>query len=208
MRTITLKTYGDTSDVEALTDAYADDYGGLFMLSLFGNDSVVKAMSGHILDNNGKRSRSRWSYNGLYVMTGDEDRDHFVHTNPRAHYRVTTQKIQTGLTHQLIVDTRFFEATEKDPTRLVCVKPNEDPAAALWDVILKHVASPMLPEWSEAVYQVLLNNRRRYGGEKDGYVRQYDAYPEGSKMLLVSLVEEQLDAIISSLVQGGKLTWN
>ena len=85
MRTITLKTYGDTSDVEALTDAYADDYGGLFMLSLFGNDSVVKAMSGHILDNNGKRSRSRWSYNGLYVMTGDEDRDHFVNTNPRAH---------------------------------------------------------------------------------------------------------------------------
>ena len=90
----------------------------------------------------------------------------------------------------------------------MCVKPNEDPAAALWDVILKHVASPMLPEWSEAVYQVLLNNRRCYGGEKDGYVRQYDAYPEGSKMLLVSLVEEQLDAIISSLVQGGKLTWN
>jgi len=208
MKTIILKTYGDTSDVEALTDAYSDDYGGLFMLSLFGNDSVVKAMSGHILDGNGKKSRNRWSYNGLYVMSGDEDQNHFVHAHPRQHYRVITQKIQTGLTHQLIIDPRFFEATEKEPTRLVYVRPGEDPAAVLWEVILKHVASPMLPEWTEAVYQVLLNNRRRYDGEKDGYAREYDAYPEGSRVLMVSLDEEQLDAIISSLVQGGSLKWN
>ena len=43
MRTITLS---DESKVEAFTDCYAEIHGTVILLSIIGNDSVVKAISG------------------------------------------------------------------------------------------------------------------------------------------------------------------
>ncbi len=206
MRTITL--HGE-SEVEAFTDCYAEIYGTLILLSIIGNDSVVKAISGTLL---GNRRKSRGD---IYV--NDETRGWYgrrsLYRNPRASFKVTTAKLMSGVSHQLIYDERFFRANEKDRdsydrgTRYVLVNPGDAVADLVYHSVLKDLPTPTLPEWSHAIYKELRARSDEFGSRSTGKIKEIAAYPEGVKVLSVQVMEEALDAAVSDLVKRGIISW-
>jgi hypothetical protein len=208
MRTITLHSYGK-SNVEALTDCCAENNGHVVLLSIIGNDSVVKAISGTLLD-----SRHR-SAGDIYI--GDEDScrgKRYLYRGGTSVFKVITAKLGQGVTHQLIYDMRFFRLNEKDVgnfdegTRYVFLRPGDDAADLVYQSVLKGLPTPTLPEWGTAIYKKLRKKGKdRFGSWRPGRIREVDTYPSDVKVLSVQVSEEGLDAIVSDLVKRGKITW-
>ena len=207
MRTITLHSYG-RSQVEAWTDCYAELYGRVVLLSLIGNDSVVKAISGTLLNNKRRSDRD------IYV--NDETRWNgklSLYRESRVAFKVTTAKLRAGVTHQLILDVRFFGANEKDEgssdegTRYVLVRPGEDEADIVYHSVLKDLPTPTLPEWSHAIYEELQARSDDYLSAMSGRIREIDCYPDEIKVLSVRVSEEALDGVVSELVKRGVIGW-
>jgi hypothetical protein len=207
MRTITLESYGK-SEVDAFTDCYAEKHGSVILLSIIGNDSVLKAISATLIDNR------RNSTLELYV----EDEKHWrgrkcLFRDPRATYKVTTAKLRSGLSHQLIYDERFFRANEKDQdsydrgTRYVLVKPGENEADLVYHSVLKGLPTPTLPEWSHAIYGGLQAQDDDLWSSTSGRIKKIDTYPEEVKVISVQVTEEALDSVVSDLVKRGVIGW-
>jgi len=191
MRTITLKSYGK-----------------LILLSIIGNDSAVKAIYGTLFDN------GRHSAGDIYV---NDETQWYGRTslcrNPRAAYKITSTKLRSGVTHQLIYDDRFLRVSEKDRdsadegTRYVLVKPGEITADLVYQAVLKNLPTPTLPEWSHAIYEELLALSEDFSSLTKGRIEEIDTYPEEIKVISVQVSEEALDAVVSDLVKRGVIGW-
>jgi len=200
METIAFKSYG-RSDIEAKTDCYAYQHGTVLFLSMVGNDSAVKALSSAVLD-----ASSRY---GLH-LTLDDGRQIGRSDSKKVHYARRTTKLASGCTHEMLVDTRFFEPHPESTERFVLVRPGENPAAVLYETIIKNVPSPTLPAWKEEIYSELKRRGQRsgyYGESADGTVRVIAGYPAETFVLQVNLSEGALDEIVSHLVSTGVVSW-
>jgi hypothetical protein len=207
MRTITLRSYRK-SEGDALSDCYAQVNGRVLLLSLIGNDSVVKAVSGTFLDTN------RGSDRDLYV--NDEacwNGRMYLYRAPGTAFEVITAKLRSGLTHQLIHDIRFLRENRKDQDgfdkglRYVLVNPGEVPADLVYQSVLRHLPTPTLPEWSHAIYEELRDRSNDYRSPSMGRVTEIESYPEGTKVISVQVTEDSLDAVVSDLVKKGIIGW-
>jgi hypothetical protein len=208
MKNITLHSYGK-SEVEAWTDCYAERYGRVILLSLIGNDSVVKAISGTLLDKKGNSSAS------LYV--NDDTRGWYgrksLYRDSRSAFKVSTAKLRPGVTHQLICDVRFFQVNEKDEgsgdedVRYVLARAGEDEAELVYRAVLKHLPTPTLPEWSRAIYEEILARSDDFLSRDSGRISEIDSYPEEVKVISVKVSEEALDGVVSDLVKRGIIGW-
>ena len=206
MRTITLS---GESKVEAFTDCYAEIHGTVILLSIIGNDSVVKAISRTLLSN---RRRSRGE---IYVndATRSWSGRRYLDRDPSASFKVTTARLMSGLSHQLIYDERFFRANEKERgtfdrgTRYVLVNPGDDVADLVYHSVLKELPTPTLPEWSRAIYEELRARSGEFRSRTMGRIKEIDAYPSDIKVISVQVTEEVLDSVVSDLVKRGVIGW-
>lgn len=208
MKTITLHSYGK-SEVEAWTDCHAELYGRVVLLSIIGNDSVVKAISGTLLEKKGNSSAS--------LRVDDDGQSWYGRTSlyrdPRAAFRVGTAKLRPGVTHQLIYDVRFFQANQKDEgtsdegLRYVMVRPGEDEADLVYRAVLKDLPTPTLPEWSRPIYEEVLARSDDSLSHYSGRIQEIDCYPEEFKVISVKVSEEALDRVVSDLVKRGIIGW-
>lgn len=208
MKTITLRSYGK-SEVEAWTDCYAELHGRVVLLSIIGNDSVVKAISGTLLDKKGNSSASLYVNDDRHGWYGKLN----LCRDSRAAFKVTTVKLRSGVTHQLIYDVRFFQANEKDEgasdegVRYVMVRPGEDAADLVYWAVLKHLPTPTLPEWSHAIYEELQARSEDYLSGMSGRIREIDCYPDEVKVISLRVSEQALDEVVSDLVKRGVIGW-
>lgn len=208
MKSVTLNSSGK-SQVEAFTDCYAEQHGIVILLSIVGNDSVVKALSATLLD------KSKRSDANLYVHDEKKRRSRrtSLYRDSRAELKVRTAKLQPGVTHQLIYDVRFVRANEKDEgtyyegMRHVLVKPGEDAADLVYQSVLKHLPTPTLPEWSHAIYEEIRAQSKVSWRPMAGQIRDIDTYPKEFKVLSVQVSEAGLDAVVSDLVKRGVIGW-
>jgi hypothetical protein len=199
LRRIALRTYGERSDTEALTDCYVTFYGKVLILSLVGNDSSVNALSAAIKD------KSKNAY-GLYAGERDSHSGDYVSRAPKTHYKEFTAKLAQGVTHKLLMDTRFFEPEDdksgkKDSgpdahVRLVFVRLGEDIASVVYAQVLRNIPTPMLPEWSGPVCEALRIRDK---------LKVYDGF--NGTVVTLDITEKDLDLIVSSLVKAGVISW-
>ena len=199
LRRIALRTYGERSDTEAMTDCYVTFYGKVLILSLVGNDSSVNALSAAIKD------KSKNAY-GLYAGASDSYNGDYVSRAPKVHYKEFTAKLAQGVTHKLLMDTRFFEPEEEKSgkrnsgpdahIRLVFVRLGEDTAAVVYEQVLRNIPTPMLPEWSGPVCEALRMRNK---------LRTYEGF--NGTVVALDITEQDLDEIVSSLVKTGVISW-
>jgi hypothetical protein len=206
MRAVTLNSSWQ-SEAEVFTDCYAAEYGRIILLSMVGNDPLIKAISSSLLDNRGQ------STSDVYVHDGKNWRGKTcLYCDPKANFNADSAKLRTGLTHQLICDERFFRANERDRGRLdeglryVLIKPGEITAEIVYQSVIRHLSTPTLPEWSHAIYEEILARNNDWGPTA-GRIKEIDAYPEGFTVLSVRVTDQALDEVVSDLVKRRIVGW-
>jgi hypothetical protein len=133
-----------------------------------------------------------------------------VFKSQEADYRLFTTK-SGNVCHQVIVDKRFTEdiGIEKD-YRFVLLAPDADPAVTLYQYLEKRIPSPMLPAWSQALYDAMTANADRYQPRTPYEQAKAELIPAqfGNRQALrIRVTEETLDALISYLTHTGRVTF-
>jgi len=160
--------------VEVYTDGYAYDpvSMSLHLVSLAGNDSAVKAVSaaiiGHREVNIHREGKPTLDLSAHYGIS----------------YRILSVKLDCGAVHQIVADERFFHPSDQGDHLLVA-PPEKELPEVVYQRVLSHVASPLLPEWAEWICSRLSEQRRLK--ELEGTV----------KVVEVRAEEYALDQIVS-----------
>lgn len=201
MQEIRLLTYGDESDVEALTDCVVAESGQVLLLSLVGNQSIIDSLSSHLL---AKAGRSTVNYLQLDQELGYSSQ---IHRGPKAHYKIQTTKLAPGLAHQLVIDDRFFDADEDSGVKLVLLGPDDDAATVVYNTVIREIPTPTLPEWAQTLYDHMLVTTRSFYDRGHAAVRIFEGYPTGTRVAWCRVTENQLDRLVSQLVREGEISW-
>ena len=165
--------------VESLTDGYVhDDHWRVYMLSVAGHDSAVKAITAALVSG---RSIDVVSDSTLTLMKPYGE-----------HYRVLSSKLPSAFLHQMVVSERFFDAGE-DGQRLIYIGDGEEADAILYEVVRSSYAVPLIPEWSRWLYGKLADVEAL--GELSGT----------RTVLTLDADEELLDELISEGVATGEI---
>jgi len=167
--------------VEAFTDGYAyDDYLHLYLLSAAGRDSSVKAITSAVTS-------------GRYV---DILSDRVITVNkPYAEsYRILSSKPASGFLHQVVLSDRFFNC-EPLGNKLIYVPDGDDVAAAVYEAVRSNYAVPLIPEWSQWLY------------EKMAEQMALEQLSGNRRVLRLSADEELLDDLVSEGVRNGEITF-
>jgi len=168
-------------DVQAFTDGYAyDEYSGLYLLSVAGHDGSVRAISSALVSGRTVEIASKpvieaWAPFG-------------------AKYRILSGKLASGLLHQLVVADGFFRSADARDKLLYVDRP-EDAARLVYEAVRSGHPVPLIPEWSEWLYEKL--RREEHVEELLGT----------KKVLRLRLDEELLDSLVSEGVGSGEITF-
>lgn len=130
--------------VEAYTDGYIyDRWDQLYLLSVAGHDSAVKAITSCVLS-------------GIAVEIITEDNEIDLNSIYREEYRVISSKLPSGLTHQIVFTESFFEDNgEKEKLVFVGAGLGADPATVVFNKIQHSFPVPLIPEWKGWLYEAL-----------------------------------------------------
>lgn len=170
--------YGNDIDVEAYTDGYAyDEYSCLYLLSVAGHDSSVKAITSALVSG---RTIEILSEPAIEAWTGY-----------RQKFRIISSKLLSALLHQVVAEEGFFR-TPDGPENLLYVD-NEDPAQIVYEAARAACPVPVIPEWSGWLYSRL---------RRQGYVHELQGT---KKVLRLGVNEEDLDSLISEGVSNGEI---
>ncbi|MBW1947846.1 MAG: hypothetical protein JRI33_07915 [Deltaproteobacteria bacterium] len=173
--------YYNGINVESFTDGYAyDEYSCLYLLSVAGRDASVKAITSALVS--GRR---------IEIMS-DEIID--VGTSFGQKYRILSTKLPDALLHQLVLAEGFFRSSD-GRENLLYVDRKDDAARLVYDTVRNGYPVPVIPEWSEWLYERL---------------RQEDYVEEllGTRQVLkLCLDEESLDAMVSDGVKNGEISF-
>jgi hypothetical protein len=167
-------------DVEAFTDRYAcDEYSCLYLLSVAGRDSNVKAItsaavSGRIVEVLSEPAVEAWSSYGQ-------------------RYRIMSARLPGSALHQVVAEEGFFRNAEK-PQTLLCVGDG-DPALLVYEAVRRAYPVPLVREWSGWLYRRLV---------QEGHVRELSGT---RKVLKMTLGEELLDSLVSEGVKSGEISF-
>lgn len=179
---VVFEEYSRGIRISAYTDLYAYDpeNASLVFISLAGTDQAVKAVSSAII---GGRTVSIMSVTNMEIpVTG----------HPESHFRVLSTKLSCGAVHQLVVDMRFF-GNEHSESRLIIIPQADDVSKVVYSLVLAHMASPLIPEWSTWICRQLSHQ---------DLMRQM----EGTlKVIEVSLSKSTVDEIISKGVRTRRI---
>lgn len=165
--------------VEAFTDGYAyDRYSYLYLLSVAGHDSNVKAITSALVS-------------GRTVEILSEDVIE-AGTAYGKKYRILSTRTPSGLLHQVVLADGLLRSPDGHE-RLIYVDQEEDVAGAVHEAVRDGYPVPLIPEWSD-----WLCDRLR----KDSYLEEL--YGK-RKVLRLNLSEESLDSMISGGVRNGEI---
>ena len=173
--------YDKGIDVEAYTDGYAyDEYNSLYLLSVAGYDSSVKAITSAFL-----------SWKDIEILTENplSFRKGFA-----GRYRVLGTKVGHGLLHQIVLADGFFKFSDAGH-KLVYIDKEEQAPEMVYNSIKKSYSVPLIPEWSEWLYKKL---------------KQENCLEEllgTKKVIKIDVCEEKLDSIISEGVKNGEISF-
>jgi hypothetical protein len=165
--------------VEAFTDGYAyDEYSCLYLLSVAGRDSNVKAITSAVVS--GRR---------IQIMS-----DSVIEAGSSfgEKYRILSAKLPDALLHQVVVAEGFFRP-DKERDRLLYVDGAQDTARLVYDAVRDGYPVPLIPEWSEWLYEKLRqeNQAQELQGTR--------------KVVRLSVDEESLDTMISEAVRSREI---
>jgi len=177
---VRFRDYGSGIDVEAFTDGYAhDEYSYLYLLSVAGHDSSVKAITSALVS-------------GRYIEIMSEPVIEAVASYGRK-YRIMSTRLPGKLLHQVVASEGFFRSSD-GPASLLYVE-NEDPARLVYEAVRSDYPVPVIPEWSGWLYRRL---------RKEGHVHELKGT---KKVLSLTLDEESLDSLISEAVSNGEISF-
>lgn len=173
------RDYFQGIDVDAYTDGYAyDEYSSLYLLSVAGHDSSVKAITSALVS--GKKIEIE-SQEPLYLSSGFGQK-----------YRILAAKLASGLLHQVALEDGFFASPNRG-RRLLYIDNDEHAPKLLYDAVTRNYSVPLIPEWSEWLYEKL---RKQNGLAKLCGTR---------KALKLVIGEEELDSIVSEGVRSHEI---
>jgi hypothetical protein len=134
--------------VSAYVDQYAYDpaNGALLFMSVAGSEQAVKAISSAIVACKTVSIRKRKS-------------EELVRGHPASRYRIMSAKLPGGALHQITADARFFINSDA-LSRLVIIPAGAQHHETVYKQILDPLASPVIPVWSQWIYERLLETDR------------------------------------------------
>ncbi len=150
----------------------------MYLLSLAGNDSSVKAISSAVVSG---RTIDILSEEPIYLEKGFGQK-----------YRIFNSRLDSSLLHQLLLADSFFNL---EGDRLLYVGRGEDAPQILYRAVRESCSVPMIPEWSEWLYNKL--KRENYLEELRGT----------RKVLKLSIEERELESIVSEGVKSGEISF-
>ena len=173
------RDYYNDVDVEAFTDGYAyDEYSNLYLLSVAGHDSNVKAITSALVS-------------GRIIEILSEDVIS-LGTEFDQKYRILGTKLPDGLIHQIVLADGFFKSPE-NRYKLLYIDKQEDTFHIVYEAVKNSYPVPLIPKWSKWLYEK---------------IKQDDCLEEFSgtrKVLKLNLNEEYLDSIVSKGVKNGEI---
>ena len=173
--------YYSDIDVEAFTDGYAyDEYSSLYLLSVAGRDSNVKAITSALVS--GRR---------IEIISRDVIN---VGTEFGQKYRILSTKLPNALLHQIVAAEGFFKPSD-NRCKLLYIDEEEGTPRVLYEAVKNSYPVPLIAEWSEWLYEKI---RKEDGLEKLSGTK---------KVLKLEIDEEYLDSIISEGVKSGEIVF-
>jgi len=172
--------YSNCSDVEAFTDGYSyDDYSCLYLLSVAGRDSSVKAITSALVTG------------GRVEILADPVVEAWAPYGER--YRILSTKLPDAVLHQIVLAAGFFKS--QDARQRLLYVDEQDPAGVVYEAVSRGFPVPMIPDWSEWLYDRL---------RQEGYL---DELRGTRRVLRLRVSEESLDALISEGVRSGEISF-
>jgi hypothetical protein len=177
---VRFRDYSNGIDVEAFTDGYShDEYSYLYLLSVAGHDSNVKAITSALVS-----GRSIDIMSEPVIEAG---------TLYGQKYRIMSTRLPSTLLHQVVASEGFFRSSE-GPANLLYVE-KDDPARLVYEAVRSGYPVPVIPEWSDWLYKRL---------RQEGHVHELQGT---KKVLTLTLDEETLDLLISDAVSNGEISF-
>lgn len=141
---VVFENFWQNIKVSAYTDRYGYDpeNDALLFISLAGNEQAVKAISSAIV-----------ACKTVGIKCEGQS-ELLLHGHPAVRYRIVSTKLPGGSLHQIVVDTRFY-ANSDGESRLVVIPDDTQPHEQVYSQVLASFGSPVIPEWSQWIYDRL-----------------------------------------------------
>ena len=175
---VRLWDYRQGFNIGAYTDGYSyEEYGRLYLLSVVGQDSSVKAITSGLVSS---REAEILSTQAISVFAPSYCK-----------YRILGTKLRCGQLHQIILVDSFFNPEGQE--RLLFVEDEREKAQVLYQQINKRFPVPLVPQWSQWLYRKL----REQGA--------FEELEGNIKVIKLNVSEQVLDELISEGVRSGEI---
>ena len=173
------RDYCSGIEVNAYTNGYAyDQYFSVYLLSVAGYDSSVKAITSALVSGKTVEILSR---NPLDLGTAFGQK-----------CRVLGTKLGSGLLHQIVLDDGFFRSHDAR-SKLLYIHKDELAPLIVYDTIKRGCSVPLIPGWSQWLYRRMK--------EENGIEELSDT----DKVLKLTFGEEELDSMVSEGIRNGEI---
>jgi hypothetical protein len=163
-------------NVEAYTDGYSyDEEGRIYLLSVAGPDSAVKAIISGLLSSGEVEIENLPAELPSLFASYD------------CRYRVMGSKLRCGFLHQIMLVETFFNP--QDDERLIFVEEGRDFVQVLYEEVSRCFPVPLIPQWSKWIYSKAKGN---------GVVTELKGNVRVAKL---KITEQDLDELISEGVR-------
>jgi hypothetical protein len=177
---VRFRDYVKGVDVQAFTDGYAyDEHSRLYLLSVAGRDSSVKAITSAVVSGETVEILSD-GVTELYPSYGTK-------------YRILGGRLPGAALHQVVAGEGFFKTADRPESLLYA--EDGDSARIVYEAVRRGYPVPVVPEWSDWLYRKLKGN---------GYVNEMKG---NRKVLRLSVNEGLLDFLISEGIASGEISF-
>jgi hypothetical protein len=186
--------------IKCWTDAVIKDDGKTIFFSLLGNDSIIKSMNGQFINGSARGYTDALYCDSVgYLRKG------------AGHYKFWPSKLPDRGAHLVCCSENFLPgiSLEKEHRYLIC-EPGQDAQSLVFEFLRKNIATPTLPEWKPAIYAELT----KYTGNR--YYKPQTDWPTVTEIrseigeltaYKISVNEESYDALITRLIESGKISF-
>ena len=167
-------------DVQAFTDGYAfDEYGYLYLISILGHDSAVKAVSAGIVTLKDIMILQEGTWKSCTAMYEEK-------------YRILSARLTSGLLHQIVaMDALLNQGDTKGG--LIYIGDTRDIKKIIFHTIKKTLGTPLLTEWKDWLIREI---------QKEGLIEVIEGNVPIAKL---TLTEKQLDSLISEGIKQKRI---
>jgi len=176
---IQITDYAKNIHVEAYTDGYAyDEYDHVYLLSVTGLDSSVKAITAGVVSNR-----------TIEIQT---DTKNILLTSPW-HYtnKIWSVRLGIGMLHQLVISELFFP--KERGQMLIFVPEDEQPERVVFSAVKNRYSVPALNSWAGWLFETLKQEEA------------LDRLRGNVTVFRLTTSEEQLDSLITDGIKSGAI---